>query len=213
MNKKALIIGSTGLVGSALIQNLVQANHIDTITALTRKPIDYSSEKIHNIVIDFNHLEDYQKLFTADYFFSCLGTTRRQAGSLKAQRVVDVDYQLQAAKLALNGNVKHYLLVSSIGANPMSPNPYLQMKGALEKEVSALSFERISIFRPSLLVGDRKAFRLGESIGAHLFSTLSRVPGLKKFKPTESQTLAQAMVKTTLGSGPSFECITADAIG
>ncbi len=78
--------------------------------------------------------------------FSCLGTTHKQAGSIEAQRKVDLDYQYEAAQLAAGQGVRHYLLVSSFRADADSDNAYLKMKGELEKRVQNLPFERISIF-------------------------------------------------------------------
>lgn len=68
---------------------------------------------------------------------------------------MDFDYQLRAAELAIAGGVKHYLLVSSSMAHAESKNFYLGLKGQLEQEIQKLPFQRISIFRPSVLIGER----------------------------------------------------------
>ena len=101
-----------------------------------------------------------------DVLFSCLGTTKKQAGSIAAQRIVDFDYQLQIAQIAVENGVPHYLLVSSSGANAKSRAAYMKMKGELEEQVKALPFQRISIFQPSLLLGDRPESRFGEQLAA-----------------------------------------------
>ena len=88
MEKTAIIIGATGLVGRSLVEQLIGADHIQKIITLTRKPTDYASVKVINHVVDFDQLENYASLFKADILFSCLGTTKKQAGSIAAQRVV-----------------------------------------------------------------------------------------------------------------------------
>lgn len=138
MGKTAIVIGVTGLVGSALVDHLADADHSDKVIMFTRRPVKHSSIKVFNQVVDFDSLEDFASLLSSDYLFSCLGTTRKQAGSIKAQRKIDLDYQFNAARLAADNGVHHYLLVSSSGADEKSSNPYLQMKGELEQRVQSL---------------------------------------------------------------------------
>lgn len=197
MNTTAIVIGATGLVGSALVNQLADADHINKIITLTRRPAGHSSSKVHNHVIDFDHLEDYAALLKADYLFSCLGTTRKQAGSIAAQYTVDYDYQLKAAQLAADNSVCHYLLVSSSGANHKSKSPYLKMKGELEQKIKSLPFDRISIFQPSLLLGKRSDFRLGEKAGSWVLPALGLIPGLKRFRPITGEQVAAKMVQVS----------------
>ena len=110
MNDIAVVIGATGLVGRALTDRLAVADHVGQVITLTRRPADQQSAKVVNRVVDFDRLEQYASLFRAGRLFSCLGTTRKQAGSVAAQRKVDLDYQYQAAKLAAENGVCHYLL-------------------------------------------------------------------------------------------------------
>ena len=128
MGKTVIVIGATGLVGRALVDQLADADHIGKIITLTRRSTKHSSSKVFNQVVDFDHLEDYVSSFRADFLFSCLGTTLKQAGSIPAQRKVDLDYQCKAAQLAASNGVHHYLLVSSSAANDQSNNPYLTIE-------------------------------------------------------------------------------------
>lgn len=193
MGQTALVLGATGVVGRELIKQLSLNIHIDNVLALTRRPVKYDSNKVTNYVIDFDQLDQHSALFQVDMVFSCLGTTLKQAGSIAQQRIVDVDYQYVAAMLAQSNGVKHYLLVSSSGANSTSQSSYLKMKGELEALVSALDFEHISIIQPSLLLGDRKDIRLGEKIGARLLPIICLLPGLSKYRPITGQQVAEKM--------------------
>ncbi len=104
----------------------------------------------------------------------------------------------QAAELALTSGVKHYLLVSSSGANPDSANAYMKMKGELEAKVTTFNFEKISIIQPSLLLGERKDFRLGEKIGASLLPLICRLGLLKKYRPITGNQVATKMCQIAL---------------
>lgn len=212
MEKIAIVIGATGLVGRALVDLLADADHIDKIITLTRSSAKHSSPKVFNQVVDFDHLEDYASSFSADFLFSCLGTTLKQAGSIDAQRKVDLDYQFKAAKLAANNGVDHYLLVSSSAANDQSNNQYLKMKGVLEQRVKSLPFKRISIFQPSLLLGQRADFRLGEKIGSWVMSALCVIPWLRRFRPITGEQVAARMVLASKQSGRSLELFRLDDV-
>lgn len=162
----AIVLGATGLVGSKLVDRLAKESDVAKVVAVTRRPVNYPSKKIVNEVIDFDQLQKHRDIFSGDVLFSCLGTTLKQAGSIEEQRKVDFEYQYEIAKIASEYKVKHYILVSSSGANSTSRNAYIKMKGDLEEAVLALPFKRISILQPSLLIGERESFRLGESVGS-----------------------------------------------
>lgn len=194
--RKVMVLGGTGLIGSALLQYLSSNPAIQQIIAPTRRAMTVANDKIVNRVIDFSNLSAHQELFNVDTLFSCLGTTRREAGSIKAQRKVDVDYQWVAAKLANEHGAQSYYLVSSSGANSASANAYLQMKGELEDAVLALPFDSIAIFQPSLLLGERVRPRSAERLGAMLLPTLCKLPFLRDFRPIYGHQVALKMAQT-----------------
>lgn len=211
-NKIAIVLGATGLVGKSLVNQLSTCPQFKKVHAITRRPVNFPMANVENHVIDFENMSASNNAFQGDILFSCLGTTKKQAGSIDAQRRVDVDYQLEAAKLAANNAVKQYVLVSSSGANAKNPNPYLKMKGELEEQVKKLSFERISIFQPSLLLGSRPETRLGEKVGGVVLPALCRLPGLKKFRPISGQQVAKKMIAVSMEAGPSLSYFRLDEI-
>lgn len=127
-----------------------------------------------------------------------LNTTLKLAGSIKQQRQVDVEYQYRAAKLALSGGVNQYLLVSSSGANPDSNSSYLKMKGELEAKVIGLNFPQTSIIQPSLLLGERADFRLGEKLASTLMPVICKLPALSKYRPITGEQVASKMCHIAL---------------
>ena len=210
--KKAIVLGATGLVGKSLISHLINEEQIGRIIAVTRRPVAYTSEKVVNAVIDFEKLDNYKDTFTGDMLFSCLGTTVKQVGSFQKQRRVDFDYQYKAAELAFHNGVPHYLLVSSSGANSSSKSPYFQMKGELEEAIASLPFERISVFQPSLLTGEREGFRLGEKLASFVLPTLCKLPPLKRYHPISGNEVAKKMIGVSLSPGSVRETFTLDEV-
>jgi len=191
VSKTAIVIGATGLIGAHLIKLLIESEHIRRIRVVTRRPESYSSEKIENHVIDFDFLSNYEHLFTGDILFSCLGTTLKQAGSIEAQRVIDLEYQYAAAQLAYQQGVNHYLLVSSSGADHTSASAYLKMKGELETKIQT---------------------RFAEGIAAMILPLICRLPGLQRYRPIHARQVAQRMLELSVNPVEAFERVTLEHV-
>ncbi|WP_286235322.1 oxidoreductase [Thalassotalea sediminis] len=210
--KTAIVIGATGLIGQHLLNQLLTDPTFSKVVAITRKPIQYNSKKIVNHVVDFNKLPSYSAQFNGNVLFSCLGTTKKQAGSIENQRIVDVGYQYQAAKMAAKNGVAHYVLVSSSGANKNANSAYFKMKGELENMVKPLSFQRISILQPSLLLGERNQFRLGEVLSSYLLPIICKLPFLKRYRPIEGAQVAKKMISLSKQQGEQCEIYSLDEL-
>jgi len=195
MAKTAIIIGSTGLTGNHLLKILLTGDAYDKIISLVRTSTKISHPKLVQYVVDFDNPETYENIIEGNDMFCCLGTTIKKAGSQEAFEKVDLIYPVRLAKAAVNRGVKQFSIISSIGANPQSGNFYLRTKGKCEEELRKLAFQSISIFRPSLLLGNRKEFRLGEKISVYAMKILSVffLGPLKKYKAIKSKDVAQAM--------------------
>ena len=194
-NKKAVIIGATGLVGKALVKKCLDSELFGEVVILVRRNSGIKHPKLREHVIDFNDFTEYKTHISGDVLFSCMGTTLKQAGSKKSQYKVDFTYQYQAAVAAKKNNIPTYVLVSSTGADSSSRFYYLRMKGELEDAVKKLEFNSTIILQPSLLTGDREKNRTGERIGATLYKTVIKIiPKLKKYKPIAGEEVAEAMI-------------------
>lgn len=210
--KTAVVIGATGLVGKALVAKLTTSPHYSKIVTITRRQVDYDNDRVENHVVDFAQLAEHSELFHGDVLFSCLGTTLKQAGSIAAQRIIDYDYQVAAATLACSNGIPHYLLVSSSGANCTSRSSYLKMKGELDNAVKAMTFERISIVKPSLLLGERDQTRLGENLASVILPTLCRLPGLKRYRLIKGEQVAERLLQLSIAQGAGIEELMLDEV-
>lgn len=191
--KTAIIIGATGLIGNHLVNMILSDTFFNKIVVLVRRATNIHNEKLIEHIVDFNDQDSYKHLVRGDVLFSCMGTTLKKAGSKDAQWKIDFTYQYEVAQAARNNGVETMVLVSSSGANPKSRLFYPKMKGELEESVKKLEFPNYMIFQPSLLVGERNEVRVGEKIGEKLGDVLTKLPGLKKYKPIEGEEVAKAM--------------------
>lgn len=193
MNKSALLLGSTGLVGSELLEQLKP--HYDRIIVLTRKLDRTATAPIEQHMVDFNKLDDVADLFKVDDVYCCLGTTIRVAKTQEAFREVDYTYPLKAAQLAKAANANQFLIVTAMGADPRSSIFYSRVKGELEQSLLELSLPSLHIFRPSLLLGQRKQLRIVERIAIAMNPLLRFIMSgpLRRYRPIHASIVARGM--------------------
>lgn len=198
--RTAIVVGASGLVGKACLYELLEAQEYTRIVAVVRKPLALKYHQLHQLVVDFDNLDQYADQLVADDVFCCLGTTIKIAGSQDNSRKVDFDYPVKIAELALKNGAEQFLIVSAIGADSSSSIFYNRVKGDVEAAVSALGYPAVHIFRPSLLVGDRREVRVGELIGKYVMMATGFffLGPLKKYKSIHGGTVAKAMVKVAL---------------
>jgi uncharacterized protein YbjT (DUF2867 family) len=190
-NKTALVVGATGLVGGHLVAQLLENPAYTTVVALVRRPLGLSHPKLRQEIFDFER-PDADKV-KGDDIFCALGTTLRKAGSEEAQRRIDCTYPAEVGRIARQNGVRQYLLVSSLGADASASNFYLRIKGELEQNIQSLGFECFISARPSILLGNRNEFRLGERVGialARLFAPL--IP--RRYRGIQAAKVAAALV-------------------
>lgn len=192
--RSAIVVGATGLVGSALVKLLCESDEYVSVTVIARKKIDYQHPKLSVHIKQFDELAEGDLDF-ADEIFCCLGTTMKKARSREAFEKVDVEYPVQMGALAKNRGVQHMIVISAMGASENSFAYYNRVKGKMEKELIELDLPQLSIVRPSLLVGDRKEFRLGEKMGeiALKIGNPLLVGPFKKYRSINAEQVARAM--------------------
>ena len=197
--RSVVLVGATGLVGAECLRLLLADPGVARVVVLARRPLADlpPSPKIAAHVVDFEQLEAHAAPLAADQLVCALGTTIARAGSKESFRAVDYGIPLALGKLAAERGVRHFLLVSALGADASSRVFYNKVKGDLEEALAALPLRSLSIVRPSLLLGDRREFRLGESI-AKRFAFL--VPG--KYAPIQARDVAAALVRLAAEDAP-----------
>jgi uncharacterized protein YbjT (DUF2867 family) len=212
--KTALVIGSSGLIGSHLVIQLLSNPNFEKVIVFNRRPCLILHPKIEEHIIDFNNLKAIEPYVKGDVMFCTMGTTIKKAGSKEAFRLVDVVYPEQFAEMALHNQVKQFLIISSLGADLHSNNFYLKTKGEIETFLQNSTFKSVSILIPSLLLGDRKEFRLGEKIASYVLPVLSLflIGPFKKYRAIEAKTVAKAMLEIALQNKSGFNIYQSDEL-
>jgi uncharacterized protein YbjT (DUF2867 family) len=194
--KKALLFGSSGLVGGHLLNQLIKDTNYSKIKLFVRSVPEISDPKVEIIKTDFNSLENHKEDIKGDDCFFCIGTTKKNSPDKDDYRRVELDIPKEIAKIAKSNLVNSFIYVSALYANPKSSGDYVRFKGLVEEELKELNFPKLGIMRPSFLMGNRKEKRASETIGIFVFKLLSPLllGPLKKMKPIHSETVAKAMI-------------------
>ena len=195
--RTVMLLGATGLVGGQLLRLLLADHEVGRVVALGRRPVTApagtSPEQLRKLdvrVVDLERLDAAAEAFNGvEQIFCALGTTIRQAGSQDRFRTIDHDVPVAAARLGVQLGARHFLLVSALGADPASRIFYNRVKGEVERDVAALGYRSVTVVRPSLLLGARREFRLGEEMAKRIAWL---IPG--KWSPVHAADVAAALV-------------------
>tara|TARA_B100000963_G_C22548010_1_gene635372 strand:+ start:286 stop:966 length:681 start_codon:yes stop_codon:yes gene_type:complete len=202
----SLVAGSSGLVGSLILRNLLSMP--GSIISLARKK-NNSNKNITEKIINFDDLHKglvniNEKI---DHVYLCLGkriSTYELGYMPKSNREsfkkIDLDYSLEIAKLGLKNGAKSIALVSAIGAEEGSINYYFHIKGKLENSLKNIGYKNICFARPGHLLGEREEFRGYEipilESALSLAAPFMQGP-LMNFRQIEAAKVAEKMVKIT----------------
>jgi len=196
--RQAIVIGASGLVGTALTKQLTALRNSIPVRVLVRKHLPDLPVSVEQIIVDeLDIAEKLEPHIPKDsWVFCCVGTTMRKAGGSEAFRAIEIDIPVAIAQAAQASGVGGLSVVSSAGASISSFFFYTRTKGEMEMAVQSAGLGALQIFRPGLLLGKRKDRRLGEWIAvgiSKLVTPLFRGP-LAKYKPIRAEALAKVMI-------------------
>lgn len=196
--RTALIAGSSGLVGTHLLDKLVRYPAYSRVVSLGRRRVALEHPRLEQLVADFNRLHSVDALdgIKVDDAFCSLGTTIRAAGSQDAFRKVDFDHILAFAKTSKQLGARRFCVISAVGADPQSKIFYSRIKGETEEALGQIGFESLHIFRPGLLTGyraERRIMEKGIMLAMPVINPLL-AGSLKIYRSIPAERVASAMI-------------------
>ncbi len=198
---KAIIAGSTGLVGDLILKEILNDNDFSEVRIFVRKSTGIVNPKLIEIVSPMTDIDALSSEIKGDVLFNALGTTIKQAGSQREQQRIDRDLPIAFARNASKNGVKMMLNISSVGSSSTG-NFYLKTKAEMEKGTEDFFPGNTFHFRPGFLIGKRKDFRLAEKIAFVFVKVIDpMLTGYyKKFRSMPADKLAKAMVSLSKNS-------------
>lgn len=195
---KLALFGSTGLVGRAVMEELVGREDF-RLTAVARREVPLPAgarmemrlapPELWNEVID---------TIRPEVLVCALGTTwRKSGGDEEAFRAVDERLVMDVARAAKAAEVRHFILVSSVGASIAGKTLYLRVKAEVETAIGKLHFKRLDVLRPGLLRGIRQGdLRPVEGMGriAGPVADMFLHGGYRRFRSITAHRMAEAIL-------------------
>jgi uncharacterized protein YbjT (DUF2867 family) len=193
--RKAILFGASGFIGSYLLDELLKNPDYEQVTIVVRKDLPINHPKLKMLIGDYHTLPGLKPDLVADDIFIALGTTKASTPDKKEYYQIDHDYPVLAARIARENGAKSVFLVTAVGANVHSGIFYVKTKGEVERDIIAQNFEHTHIFRPSMLMGSRKANRPLEGVFIRIWSVINPlfIGRLDRYKGIKGEDVARAM--------------------
>ncbi len=192
-DRKAILLGATGLIGKELLLLLLRDDYYSEVAVYARRPIDLKHPRLSIQTGDLLDDDFYSGRMHAASIFCCIGTTQSKTPDLSIYKKIDYGIPVQAARVGAAEGARQFLVVSAMGAKVDSRIFYNHTKGHMEEAVLNSGIPEIYIFRPSLLLGQRKEFRLMERVGKVFFTVFQRLLP-RRYRGIHARTVARAML-------------------
>lgn len=212
---KVVIVGASGLVGSILLNKLLNDPLILQVISFSRRPLEAQNTKLTQIIASsLEDLEKFSDQLVGDFYFCCLGTTIKTAGTKENFIKVDLDAVVHFAEIAKKHHAKSFVVISSMGADSNSIFFYNKTKGQMEEAISKLGLPCVTIFRPSLLIGKRAEKRAAENFAIKTYSALEPIlpQALCRAFGTKAEVLSGKMLENAKLMKPGIEIMLASEI-
>jgi uncharacterized protein YbjT (DUF2867 family) len=192
---RAIVIGATGLVGGLILKEILADDFFSEVRIFVRKPTGLIHPKLREILSPMTDIASMSNEIQGDIIFNALGTTIKQAGSQKEQQRVDRDLPIIFARIASANKAGLMLNVSSTGAS-LNGGFYLKTKAEMERGTEAFFKSMTFHFRPGLLIGNRKEFRIIEKVSSFFMKVIDPLlmGNARKYRSMPAEKLAKAMV-------------------
>ncbi|MBJ2175093.1 NAD(P)H-binding protein [Aureibaculum sp. A20] len=207
-----IVLGATGAVGNQVLNYLIKRAEVLQISTLGRRLVpDLSETLVVQHSVDVFDPNTYQEIVKNHQVAICTFGLGEPSKVSKEDFVkIDKTAVISFAKACKEVGVTHFQLLSSVGINAKSASFYLRSKGELVNELEAMSFDRLSIFQPSMIITKTNRYGIAQGITLKVWPVLSRVlfGPLKKFRGIDVEHLGKAFVTNMFENKMGLEMIT-----
>jgi uncharacterized protein YbjT (DUF2867 family) len=194
--RAALVAGSSGLTGAALVRLLLRQNDYGRVHALSRRPLPWDHSRLANRVLPLEQLGPRLVGLRCDDAFCCVGAAQGPRASETQLRHADLDLVLGFATAAQSAGARRLVVVSAAGADRAARGAFQRVKGELEAALRALKFSAVDVLQPGPVVGLRPGSAWTETlrIGLLPFVAPLQVGPLRAQRWISGEDLAAAML-------------------
>lgn len=189
--KTAILFGASGNIGAHLLRILLASDEYTHVKIVLRKTGIVNHPKLVTILADYYSLEKKKSELAADDVFIILGAS---------DKTVERQYPVLAATVCREKGAKTVSFVTSVGADPKSAITFTRIKGQIEQDILQLNYEHTHIYRPSMIMGTRSAYRPAEKTMMKIWPIIHPflMGQLSRYKGMEAALIARAMYMAPL---------------
>lgn len=211
-----VMLGATGAVGGQVVATLSDVPEVTRLTLLGRRAVvGLDAARVTQHVIDPAEPANYERFLAGHSTAICtLGVGQPSKVSREEFVRVDHDLVLAFARACRRQGVRHFELLGSVGADPGSRSFYLRTKGRLEEGLRSLEFERLSLFRPSMILTPANRYGASQAI---LLAVMPWVGPLlvgswRRYRGVRVEDLGRAIARNATTRGVGVEVIEWDGL-
>lgn len=208
-----VMLGATGAVGSRVARRHAADERVRRLTLLGRRPLDALPDDVLQHRIDIFEPDGYAQFLDGHEVAICtLGVGQPSTISRDDFVRIDKTAVLDFATRARGAGVRHFQLLSSVGADPRSRSFFLRAKGELEDDLRSLRFDRLSLFHPSMIMTPTNRYGWTQALTLAVWPLLSKgLPGrLRRFRGVKIDALADTIAANAYVEGHGTEVLTWD---
>lgn len=205
MKIRAIITGSTGMVGKGVLYECLENPDVESVLLINRSPLGIKHDKLKEIVHkDFNDLssiKDELNGFNACYF--CMGISSVGLSEDKYRKITyDITLHFAKSLIEINGDMT-FIYVSGTGTDSTEKGRMMwaRVKGKTENDILAMPFKGAYMFRPGYIQPMRGIKSRTRVYNVLYFFFKPLYPILKKLFPkfvTNTDNVGKAMIKASL---------------
>jgi hypothetical protein len=150
------------MVGSRVLEGLLEVPEFTRILAITRRPLGRESSRLANRIVPFGQLEAQLRGQICDMALCCLGASYRDAGSEAAYREAVQTSVLAYARAAQAAGARRFVMLSCCAADSQARSPVARVQGETLDALTAMNFESLDILVPGPLLGMRRGAGFGQ---------------------------------------------------
>ena len=207
--KSIVILGATGAVGTEVVNRLLEDEQFEQLTLLGRRPVPgITSTKVKQYEVNIFDKSSYDGLLEGhDVAICTLGVGEPSKVSDEHFIKVDKTAVIDFAAACKSAGVQHFQLLASVGIDANSRSFYLRTKGELVEYLKDLQFDRLSIFKPSMIITPQNRYGLSQAIVLKVWPVISPffMGGLTKYRGIEVAELGTAIANNTFTTGDQLE--------
>jgi uncharacterized protein YbjT (DUF2867 family) len=149
-----LVLGSTGVVGDAIVRTALLDGRIGRVTAVSRRPLAHADARLRTVIHD--NFADFEPLAgvlaEVDVVLCALGLSWYQAKGEARYRQITHDYVMACARTAsVASPALRFCFVSGHGASLAGPQAWARIKAETERDLASTFASRLTVFRPGYI--------------------------------------------------------------